>query len=101
MDQPCMLANPARTGKMNVSLSLARAREFGLASRVRPSRPASACPFSTLRLNLVLTRGIPPDFRGGVSMYVRMVTTLRRVLLCMDQPGEDANPARGHLDGGK
>ena len=38
--------------------------------RVRPSRPASACSFSTLRLNLVLTRGIPPDFHGGVHLFI-------------------------------
>ena len=25
---------------------------------------------STLRLNLVLTRGIPPDFRGGVHLFL-------------------------------
>ena len=43
-----------------------RASEFGLARRVQPSRPASASSFSILRLSLVLTHGIPPDFRGGV-----------------------------------
>ena len=32
------------------------------------SRPASACSFSSLRLNMVLTHGIPPDFRGGVNI---------------------------------
>ena len=36
--------------------------------RVRPPRPASACSFSTLRLNLVLTRGIAPAFRDGVHL---------------------------------
>ena len=43
-----------------------RKQIFGLARRVRPSRPAVACSFSTLRLNLVLTRGthIPPVFRS-------------------------------------
>ena len=41
--------------------------EFGLARRVQPSRPASACSFSILRLNMVLTHGIPPDFRGGFN----------------------------------
>ena len=33
-----------------------------------PSRPASACSFSILRMNLVLTYGIPPEFRGGVHL---------------------------------
>ena len=28
------------------------------------------CSFSTFRLNLVLTRGIPPDFRGGVNVLI-------------------------------
>ena len=37
------------------------ARELGLVRRGRPSLPASACPFSTVRLNLVLTHEIPPD----------------------------------------
>ena len=30
----------------------------------------SACSFSTLRLNLVLAHGIPPDVRGGVHMFL-------------------------------
>ena len=66
-------ANPAR-GELNREndffLVPVRAwEEIILARRVRPSRPASACSFSTLRLNLVLTHGIPPDFRDdGVHM---------------------------------
>ena len=59
---------------MDISLpvQVVCAWEFGLARRVRPSRPASGCSFSTLRLNLVLTHhgdGIPPIFRGGVHYY--------------------------------
>ena len=30
----------------------------------------SACPFSTLRLNLVLTHGIPSDAPGGVHIFL-------------------------------
>ena len=30
----------------------------------------SACSFSTLRLNLVLTHGIPPDVHGGVHIFL-------------------------------
>ena len=41
-----------------------RAWELSLVERVRSSRPASACPFSKLRLDLVLAYGIPPDFRS-------------------------------------
>ena len=53
MDQPGMVANPAR----------------GLARQVRQSRPASGWSFNTLRLNLVLTRGISAAFRDGVPKY--------------------------------
>ena len=49
---------------------LARALLIGLARRVRPFRPGPTCSFSTLRLKLVLTRGIPPDFRGGVHLFI-------------------------------
>ena len=73
MDQPGKAANPAR-GQLNreneYSPVLVRALEFGLARRVQPARPASDCSFSILRLNLVLTHGIPPDFRGGVHLLV-------------------------------
>ena len=72
-EQPGKVANPAR-GQLNreneYSPVLVRAREFGLARRVQPSRPASACLFSILRLNLDLTHGIPPDFRGGVHLFI-------------------------------
>ena len=57
MDQPGKVANPAR-GQLNRENDYypvpVRAWEFGLARRVQPSRPASACSFSILRLNLVL-----------------------------------------------
>ena len=68
MDQPGTIENPANRGNENIPVSV-RAREFDLARRVRPSRPASACSFSILRLNLVLTHGIPPDFRGGIHLF--------------------------------
>ena len=52
--------------KVFFSLLPVRAREFGLARKVRQSRPASARPFSVPRLKLVLTRGLfsssPPRF---------------------------------------
>ena len=73
MDQPGKVANPAR-GQLNrengYSSVPVRAREFGLARRVQPSRPASACSFFILRLNLVLTYEIPPEFRGGVHLFI-------------------------------
>ena len=47
MDQPGKVANPARGQLKRESEYFpvrVRARELGLARRVRPSRPASACP---------------------------------------------------------
>ena len=67
-DQPGKVANPAR-GQLDREneyfLVPGRASEFGLARRFQPSRSASAC-----RLNLVLTNGIPPEFRGGVHLFI-------------------------------
>ena len=50
------------TGKINISL-------FPFAPEKLVSRDGfgSSVPF-ILRLNLVLTYGIPPDFRGGVHL---------------------------------
>ena len=73
MDQPGKVANSAR-GQLKRENEYfpvpVRAREFGLARQVRLSRPASACSFSTVRLNLVFAHGIPPDFRGGVHLSI-------------------------------
>ena len=72
IDQPGKVANSARDQLNRLNdffLVLVRACKFGLARWVRPSRPAAACSFSTLRLNLVLAHGIPPDFRA-TSIYL-------------------------------
>ena len=70
MDQPGKVANPAR-GQLNrekehfpVRGSCLRiwSREKGSAVRSRVSLLISIL----IRLNLVLTYGIPPEFRGGV-----------------------------------
>ena len=45
--------------------------DFGLARRVRSSRPASAHSLSALRLTLVLTHGILPAFRDRVDIIYR------------------------------
>ena len=54
MYQPGKVANPVR-GQLSRENKLfpvpVRAREFGPARWVRPSRPASVCSFSTLKLN--------------------------------------------------
>ena len=73
MDQPGKVANPTRVQlnrENGYSPVPVLALEFGLARRVQPSRPASTCSFSILRLNLVLTYGIPPEFRGGVHLFI-------------------------------
>ena len=69
MDQPGKVANPAR-GQLN------RENEYGPRTCLRmwsretgsvvPSRVSLL--ISILRLNLVLTYGIPPEFRGGVHL---------------------------------
>ena len=73
MDQPGKVANPAR-GQLNRENKYSPvpvcACEFGLARQVQPSRPALACSFSILRLDLVLTYGILPESRGGVHLII-------------------------------
>ena len=74
-----MITNPAH-GQLNRETVFSPdpvrlACEFGLARRVHPSRPVPSrvsltCSFSILRLNLVSTHGIPPDFRGGVNLFI-------------------------------
>ena len=66
MDQPDKIANPARDqlNRENECFPVPDAPE-SLVSRDGFRRPAPACSFSTLRLNLVVTHGIPPEFRGG------------------------------------
>ena len=56
---------------MNIALSPYGRENLVSRDGVQPSRPASACSFSILRLNLVLTHGIPPDFRGGVHLFIK------------------------------
>ena len=71
MNQQSKVANPARSqlNRKNEHFPVPMAGEFGLARRVRPSRPASTCLFSILRLNPVLIHGISPNFRvGGKNM---------------------------------
>ena len=69
MDQPGKVANPAR-GQLNRENEYFPGPCFHL--RIWSRETGSAVPsrvslvISILRLNLVLTYGIPPDFRGGV-----------------------------------
>ena len=72
-DQPGKIFNPAR-GQLNKGNSIfscprLRVRIWfrGTVSAV-PSRVN--LPISILRLNLVLTNGIPPEFHGGVHLFI-------------------------------
>ena len=72
MDQPGKVANPAR-GQLNreneYSPVPVRGSEFGLAKRVHSAVPSRvSLLISILRLNMVLTYGIPLEFRGGVHL---------------------------------
>ena len=53
---------------MKNSLSAFASENFGLVRQVRPSRPASACSFSILGLNLVLSHGFLP-ISATASIY--------------------------------
>ena len=73
-EQPGKVANPV-LGHRNREHILfpfpVRTIEFGLARRVRPSCPASACSFLALILNLVLYSGSGFAFGDGVIYLYR------------------------------
>ena len=74
MDQPGKVANPARgqLNKENKHFSLCPRSRLGIWSRETGSAVPSRVRLliSILRLNLVLTYGIPPEFRGGVYLFI-------------------------------
>ena len=70
MDQPGKVANAAR-GQLNRenNIPLSPSVPENLVSRDGFSRPVPrSLLISILRLNLVLTYGIPPEFHGGVHL---------------------------------
>ena len=72
MYRPAKVARPA-CGQLeeNEYISLSPFTPKNLVSReVRPSRPASVRSFSTIRLHLVLTHGVPPAFRDSVHSFI-------------------------------
>ena len=79
MDQPGKVANPAR-GQLNRENEYSRPRT---SLRIWSRETGSAVPsrvsllISILRLNMVLTHGIPPDFRGGVHLFPYLNRLLR------------------------
>ena len=101
MDQPGKVANPA-CGQLNREKQYfpvcPRLRLRIWSRETRPSCPASACSFSKVRLNLVLTHGIPPDLRGGIMYILCMYGHHIYYSKCKDQQGKVANPARGQLN---
>ena len=79
MDRPDKFANPAR-GHLNrkktfFPVPIRASLKSCLARRFCPSRSASAWSFSTLRLNLVLTHGIPLAFCDVVSYLLCILST--------------------------
>ena len=79
-DWSSILLVVAEQGKTKFSLSPFAPREFGLARRVQPSRPASARSFSTPRLNLVqAVRHTDTSHLRAVSrLYSSFSTKLRQ-----------------------
>ena len=85
MDQPGKVGNPAH-GQLNrenqyFPVPVAPENLVSLDGFVRESPPTSACPFSIPWLNLVLTCGIPPEFRGGVHLFLITDSTNMHVIL--------------------
>ena len=62
-----MLFVVSRTGKINISCPRSRQRIW---SRVTDSAVPVSLLVSILRLNLVLTYGITPEFRDGVILFI-------------------------------
>ena len=71
MDQPGKVANSAR-GQLNRENDYSPYVRENLVSRDGFSRPAPRQPahLHILRLNLLLTHGIPPDFRDGIYLFI-------------------------------
>ena len=74
MDQPGKVANPARgqlaeQRKLTFPCPRSRLRIWSRdTGSAVPSRVS--LPISIFRLNLVLTHGIPPEFRGSVHLFI-------------------------------
>ena len=73
MDQPGKVANHPARGQLNRenNIPLSPCVPENLVSREGLSRPVPRQPLiSILRLNLVLTYGIPPEFRASVHLFI-------------------------------
>ena len=60
----------SRTEKINVSLSAFAPGNLVSRDGLSTSVPRQPAHISILRLNLVLTYGIPPELRGGVHLFM-------------------------------
>ena len=70
-DQPRKVAEPARGQLNRENESMSPFAPKNLVSQHGSVVPSRVSLFiSILRLNLVLTYGIPPDFRGGVHFFI-------------------------------
>ena len=74
MDQPGKVASPARRGqlntKMEISLSAFVPENFFSRDGFGSPVPRLVCSSPYSRVNLVLTHGIPPEFRGSVHLFI-------------------------------
>ena len=72
MDQPGKVANPARGQlKRKINIFLSAFAPENLVSRGGFGSPVPRQPAHLhTQLNLVLTYGIPPEFRGGVHLII-------------------------------
>ena len=71
MDQPCKVANPTRgqLNRENISCPHLRLRIWSRETvSAVPSRVSLL--ISILRLIMVHNKGIPPEFRGGVHLFI-------------------------------
>ena len=70
--KPDKVANPGRSQlNRKMDFSLSRSRLIIWSHQMGSAVPSHvSLPISILRLNLVLTYGIPPEFRGDVQLYI-------------------------------
>ena len=86
IDQPGKVANPARGQlDMEIDISLCPRSRLVIWSRETGSSvpPRVSLLISILRLNLVLTNGIPPEFRDGVQLFIVPYLSPRDILFVL------------------
>ena len=84
--QPGKVANPARGQlDMEIDISLCPRSRLIVWSRETGSSvsPRISLLISILRLNLVLTNGIPPEFRDGIQLFTVPYFSPRDILFAL------------------